>query len=66
MQFSLPISVSKFLAFFLSFDNISWIVFVQDVNLGSGKINQNACVLYNHPNTTLISSNAPSDFAFDG
>ena len=63
--FSLPISVSKFMALVSSFDNISWIVFVQDMKLGSGKLTHNVCVLYNHPKRTFISSNASSDFAFD-
>ena len=64
--FSLPISVSKLLAFVLSFDKMSWIVFVQDMDLGSGKLTHNACVLYKHPKATLISYNVPLAFDFDG
>ena len=45
---------------------MSWIVFVQAMNLGSDKITHNMRVLYTHPKTTLISSNAPSDFDFYG
>ena len=64
--FSLPISVSKFLAFFSSFDKMSWIVFLQAMNLVSGNLTHNVRVLYTHPKTTLISYNAPSAFDFDG
>ena len=64
--FSLPISVSKFLAFGLSFYKISWIVFIQAMNMVSGNLTHNVCVLYIHPKTTLISSNSPPAFAFDG
>ena len=52
--------------FVLSFDNISWIVFFQAMNLGSVKLTHNVRVLYTYPKTTLISSNAPSEFAFYG
>ena len=51
---------------FLYFDNISWIVFVQSMNLGSGKLTHNMCLFYTHPKTTLISSSAPSTFDSDG
>ena len=44
---------------------MSWIVFVQDINLGSSKLTHNVRVLYTNTNMTLISSNAPSVFAFD-
>ena len=63
--YCLPISVSKFLAFVLSFDMMFLIVFVQAMNLGSSKLTHNVSVLYTHPKTTLISYNAPSDFSFD-
>ena len=46
--------------------NISWVVFVQAMNLGSGKLAHNVHVVYTHPKTTLISYNAPSFFSFDG
>ena len=36
------------------------------MNLGLGKLTHNVRVLYNHPKTTLVSSNDPSDFSFDG
>ena len=36
------------------------------MNLGLGKLTHNVRVLYTHIKTTLISSNAPLDFAFDG
>ena len=65
MGFILPISVSKFLDFVLSFDKMPWIVFVEDMNLGSGKLTHNVSVLYTHPKTTLISSNDPPAFDFD-
>ena len=45
---------------------MSWIVFVQAMNLVSCNLTHNVHVLYTHPKTTLISSNAPSDFYFYG
>ena len=45
---------------------MSWILFFQAMNLGLGKLTHNVRVLYNHPKTTLISSNSPSDFDSDG
>ena len=65
MWFSLPVSVSKLLAFLLSFDMISWIVFFQAINMGSSNLTHNVRVFYTHPKTTLIYFNAPSDFAFN-
>ena len=64
--FSLPISVSIFLAIVFSFDKMYRTVIVQDMNLGSGKLTHNVSGLYTYHRTTLISSNAPSDFPFDG
>ena len=46
MGFILHISVSKFLDFVLSFDKISWIVFFRAMNLGSGNITHNVCVVF--------------------
>ena len=54
------------MAFVSSFDKMSWIVFVQAMNLGSGNLTQNVHVMYTHPKTNLISYNAPSAFSFDG
>ena len=65
MLFSLPISISKILFFVLSFDQMAWIVFVQATNLGLSKLMHNVHALYTHPKRTLISSSAPSSFAFN-
>ena len=46
--------------------NMSWIVFFQAMNLGSGKLMHNIRVLYTHPKTNLISFNDTSAFDFDG
>ena len=54
------------LGFFSSFDKMSWIVFFQAINLVLVNPARNIHVLYTHPKTTLISSNDPSDFDFDG
>ena len=51
--FRLTISVTNFLDFVLSFDNMSWIVFVHDMNLGLGKLTHNVHVFYTHPKTNL-------------
>ena len=63
--FSLPISVSSFLDFVSSFDK-DVLYFFQATDLGSCKFKQNVSVLYTHPKTTLIFSNEPSSFYFDG
>ena len=66
MLFSLPISFIKILAFVSSFDQMPCIVFVQDMNLGSGNLMHNVCVVYTHPKIIFISSNAPPGCDFGG
>ena len=43
---------------------MSWVVFVQAMNLGLGNLTQNVHVLYNHPKTILVYSNKPSALDF--
>ena len=54
MLFSLPISVSRFLAFVSPFGKMSWIVFVRAMNLRSGKLMQIFRLLYTYPKTTAF------------